>query len=231
MTRCPKCDIIIFNDSEVCPLCQCVTQEFTEEETEHIDGLFGEHAPYPNVGGKMKALRFVLRLVLFIFVVAEVIMVLINYYVSSAYPWSIITGISFLYIYLFLLYWVSHDNGFAAKVGLQLVITMVALYLIDYFNGNRGWALQWAIPGLILLGDGIVLFVMMLNRSRWASYLLLLMFLGLCAVTILILYYAHVIHRIVLPMICAVVTMIHIFGVFVFGGRSASREIKRRFHI
>ncbi len=157
-------------------------------------------------------------------------MVVVNYF-TSPYPWSLIVGAAFLYIYLFLIYWVSHDAGFAAKVGLQLLITMLMLFEIDYLNGMRGWSLQWAIPGLILLGDGLVFFLMMLNRSRWQSYLLLLLFLGLCSVGSMILYFAGVIHNIWLPLLSVFVTGFYFLGTILFGGGAAGRELARRFHI
>ena len=231
MGRCPKCNIIIYNRSGVCPLCNCVTDELTGEDEKAAALKFGENAPYPNVLGRAKLVKLILRIVLFVFVVAEVIMVLINYYTPIRYPWSLITGICMLYIYLFLLYWISHDSGFASKIGLQMLITMIALFFIDKANGMRGWSLQWAIPGIILLGDGIVFFVMMLNRSRWQSYVLLLILLGLCSAAIIILYVFGLIHSAVMPFICFLVTLFYIFGTFLFGGKKAGNELSRRFHI
>ena len=230
MNRCPQCHVILYHSPEICPLCQCVTEEMEQEEVSKATHLFGENAPYPDARGRQRVVRFILRLVLFCFVLAEAVMVVVNYFTTS-YPWSLIVGAAFLYIYLFLIYWVSHDAGFAAKVGLQLLITMLMLFEIDYLNGMRGWSLQWAIPGLILLGDGLVFFLMMLNRSRWQSYLLLLLFLGLCSVGSMILYFVQVIHNIWLPLLSVFVTGFYFLGTILFGGGAAGRELARRFHI
>ncbi len=231
MNRCPNCNVILYHHPQVCPLCHSVTEETDPEQSEHFAQLFGEPAPYPNARGRNKLLRFILKLVLFVFVVAEVIMIVINYYTAVTYPWSVITGFSFLYIYLFLVYWISHDSGFAAKVGLQMLITMVFLYEIDAFNGMRGWSLQWAIPSIILLGDGLVFLLMLLNRSRWQSYLLLLLLLGICSLVIMILFTVGKIHNVVLPLISLLVTSLYFFGTLLCGWKSAGRELSRRFHI
>ena len=116
-------------------------------------------------------------------------------------------------------------------MGLQLIFTMVLLYVIDYTTGSHGWALKWAIPGCILFGDGIVLFLMMLNRSRWASYILLLMFMGLCSVAITAILYFTKTGGMLLAAIAIAVTGIHILGAFVFGERAVARELGRRFHV
>ncbi len=231
MNFCPQCGIILYGHPQVCPLCQCVTEEMEEPAYEEAKALFGENAPYPDVYARQKLLRFWLKLILFVFVVAEVIMVLINYYTSVSYPWSLITGFSLLYTYMFLLYWINHDSGFAAKVGLQMLITMVFLFEIDNWTGFGGWSLQWAIPGIILLGDGLVFFLMMLNRSRWQSYMLLLLLMEICSLAIIALYFTGKIAGVVLPMICTLVTGFYFFGTILFGGGTAGRELSRRFHI
>ena len=231
MNRCPQCKVILYGHPQVCPLCQCVTEEMNKQECMEAGALFGENGPYPDVYARQKLQRFLLKLILFVFVVAEVVMVLINYYTAVSYPWSLITGFSLLYIYLFLLYWITHDAGFAAKVGLQMMITMVFLFEIDYWNGFKGWSLQWAIPGIILLGDGLVFFLMILNRSRWQSYMLLLLLMGVCSVAIIVLYFMGQIASVVLPMICTLVTGFFFFGTILFGGGAAGREFSRRFHI
>ncbi|MBO4337180.1 MAG: hypothetical protein J5842_03825 [Lachnospiraceae bacterium] len=231
MNRCPNCNIYLYSHPTVCPLCNSVTEELDEKEKYSARALFGMGAPYPDMHKKDRVLRFVLRLVLFIFLLAETVLVLINYLTSVKYPWSLITGVGLLYIYLFLLYWVRHDSGFAAKVGYQLFATQIFLFFIDYFNGFYGWSLQWAIPGIILLGDGIVFFLMMLNKSRWHSYLLLLLLMGICSLAILALYFTNVIHSIIMPLICTGVTAFYFLGTILFGGSSAGRELSRRFHV
>ncbi|MCR4850913.1 MAG: hypothetical protein K5870_06605 [Lachnospiraceae bacterium] len=231
MTRCPSCKITLYHNEEVCPLCSCVTEEINSDEESHIRARFGDASYYPNVQKRQKILRFILKLVLFIFVVAEAIMVSINYMTHVSYPWSLITGVSLIYIYLFLVYWVTYDSGFAAKVGLQLMITMIFLLIIDYTNGMHGWSLQWAIPGIILLGDGLVFFLMILNKSRWQSYLLLLLLMAICSIAILTLYFAGKIHIFLMPLICSGVSCLSAFGAILFGGKSAQHELKRRIHI
>ena len=231
ISRCPNCNIILFHSGETCPLCHCVTQETEKEETDHIIDLFGDDAPYPDVEGRLRKLRLALRVILLIFVVAELLMILINKVTTVSYPWSFITGVALLYIYLSLKYWVDHDSGFASKVGLQIMITICLLFAIDSCTGMRGWALQWAIPGVLLLGDLVVALLMIINRSRWQSYILLLLLTGIISLFLIILYFAGRIESVVMPLICEVVTCLYLFVLILFGGRKAEHEFSRRFHI
>jgi hypothetical protein len=230
-TKCPQCKIILFDQPDICPLCQCIIEETEADEERRITDLFGGNAPYPDVEGRRKKLRLALKIVLFIFVVAEFLMITINRLTTVSYPWSLITGVALLYIYLSLMYWIAYDSGFASKVGLQIMLTAFLLFAIDYFNGMRGWALEWAIPGIILLGDFIVAVLMLINRSRWQSYLLLLLFLAIISFVLIILYLCGVISNILMPLICEAVTFLYLFVMILFGERKAEHEFSRRFHI
>ena len=231
VSRCPKCNIILYNQSDTCPLCHCVVSELEGEEKESAVKLFGGDAPYPDVQGKRRRIRSALNIMLIIFIIAEIIMIQINDMTSVSYPWSLITGVSLLYIYLSLIYWLYYDAGSASKVALQLTITMLFLFSIDYFNGMTGWSLQWAIPGLILLGDLIVAVLMLVNRSRWQSYLLLLLYLAICSFVTIVLYMIGHINTMILAGISEAVTCLYLVSMILLGGRKAEREIKRRFHI
>jgi len=231
INRCPQCNIILFHQSDICPLCQCVTQEVEESETKHIIDVFGEDAPYPDIQGRRKKMRFALKLVLVLFVAIEALLILINGVTHVNYPWSVITGIALIYAYLFLVYWVNHDSGFASKVGLQIMITVILLFGIDYFNGMNGWSLQWAIPGVILVGDVIVAVLMLTNRSRWQSFLLLLLFLAVLSIIPIVLYFTGTVENIVMPLISEAVTFMYLLIMIFFGERKAEHEFSRRFHI
>ena len=231
MVRCPKCKVVLSRDREVCPLCSCVTEEMNKDEQERMAELFGEGAPYPDLMKKHKALRFVLKLLFFLFVLAEIIMILINVKVTPDVAWSAITGASLLYGYVSLLYWIKTDAGFAAKVGQQLLLTSILLYLIDYYSGNWGWALTYAIPGVILFGDVAVSILIALHRKSWYTYLLLLLLLGVMSLAELGLYFAGKAGNVIMPLICVIVTGLYILGLLLFGSNAALRELKRRFHI
>ena len=136
-----------------------------------------------------------------------------------------------LYFYLSMLYWIHHDAGYAAKIGLQISLTIGLLFGIDYFTGMTGWSLKWAIPGVILFGDAIVFFLMMLNRHHWYSYTLLLLLVAMFSVGIIVLYFMGRIENVVLPVICIAITGVYLLGTIIFGDREFTREIKRRFHV
>ncbi|MCR5755675.1 MAG: hypothetical protein K6G30_12795 [Acetatifactor sp.] len=231
MEKCNNCNIFVYDDTGICPLCHSVLGEPTKEDEEKLGRFSPKASPYPDLKKRARILRFLLRLILFLFILAEALMVGINYYVTPGVWWSGICGVSMAYIYLSVVYWIRHDAGYAAKVGLQLTLTILLLFGIDYFTGMNGWSLQWAIPGVILVGDAIVFLLMMLNREQWYSYTILLLMIGLFSVVIIALYFLGVIANIVLPILCVGVTGAYILGTFLLGDREFTREMKRRFYV
>lgn len=212
-------------------MCHSVLDEMTKNETDEFGIVIGKGAPYPDVRKRTKRLHFIMRLILFLFILAEIGLVVINYFAAPGFWWSGISGVAMIYIYLSMVYWINHDAGYAAKIGLQLTLTMLLLFGIDYFTGMTGWSLKWAIPGVILFGDAIVFFLMMLNRQHWYSYTLLLLLIAVFSVGIISLYFVGKITNVVLPVTCTGVTGIYLLGTIIFGDRELARELKRRFHV
>lgn len=229
MNICRNCNVIVYDDTDVCPLCHSVLDEMTPEEMD--SPVVSNGAPYPDVRKRTKRLHFVMRLILFLFIIAEIGLIVINRFATPHFWWSGISGIAMIYIYLSMIYWINHDAGYAAKIGLQLILTMTFLLGIDYFTGMTGWSLKWAIPGVILFGDAIVFFLMMLNRQHWYSYTLLLLLIAICSIAIISLYFTGKITNVVLPVTCTAVTGVYLLGTIIFGDREITRELKRRFHV
>lgn len=231
MNKCRHCNVMIYDDTEICPLCHSVLDEMTEEDRQKMERFSEKGAPYPDVKKRTKQLHFVMRLILFLFILAEICLIVINYFVTPNFWWSGISGAAMIYTYLSMVYWIHHDAGYAAKIGLQLCLTIALLVGIDYFTGMTGWSLQWAIPGVILFGDAIVFFLMMLNRHHWYSYTLLLLLIAIFSIVIISLYFAGKVANIILPVVSAGVTGVYLLGTIIFGDREFARELKRRFHV
>ena len=231
MNKCRNCNIIVYDETDVCPLCHSVLDELEEEERAAFSGFSEKGAPYPDIRRRTRRVHFALRLILFLFIVAEVAMILINYFATPKMWWSAITGIAMVYFYASMIYWMHRDAGYAAKIGSQICLTIALLIGIDYFTGMYGWSLNWAVPGIVLFGDAIVFFLMMLNRQYWYSYTLLLLLIGILSVGMMALYFIGKIESLVLPILCVSVTGLYLLGTIVFGDREFTREMKRRFHI
>ncbi len=84
MNKCKKCNVVILDDTDRCPLCKHVLES---------DGIPGE-SRYPDAIATARKFRFVENLVLFISIVAECLLIAINFQVDREVAWSL--GIDYL---------------------------------------------------------------------------------------------------------------------------------------
>ena len=229
MNRCINCNVYIADETQVCPLCHSVVEENVSKE-EHA-AWWRKGSNYPDVRKWQRKLQFFMRLILFVFIIAEAALIWINHMTFNGLWWCAICGISMLYSYLSMIYWLRHDSGPAAKIGMQLTLTILLVIGIDYFTGANGWSLEWAAPGMILAGDAIVFILMMTNRKQWYSYTLLLLLITLFSIGVIVFYAMGKVQHVILVAISAAVTFTFLLGTCIFGDRELKRELKRRFHV
>ncbi|MBR1507474.1 MAG: hypothetical protein IJ619_05685 [Eubacterium sp.] len=231
MNKCTNCNLIVYDKRETCPLCHKMLDETGEADREITERFISGLSGYPDVRTRERKIVFLLKIMLFAIVVAEIISVVINYLTTPHFWWSAISGISALYLYISMYYWVKHDSGLAIKIGVQLLQTMVLLVIIDYYTGWKGWALTWAVPGLILLGDAIVFFFMMLYKNNWYSYIMLIVLFAVLSVVVILLHIPGFTNHIILAVICTVITGLYLLGTIIFGNMEFGQEMRRRFHV
>ena len=61
MNKCTNCNLYVYDDTDVCPLCHSVLDEVAEEDKDRIGMFSPQGAPYPDVKKRRKQLHFALR--------------------------------------------------------------------------------------------------------------------------------------------------------------------------
>ena len=221
MSKCKQCDVIVRDDTEVCPLCKCVLDADGESENK-----------YPDIWAKNHVLKLIIRIYLFVAIVIESLLVFLNYIYFNGLYWSVIVGVVLAYIYLTLAYTVSYSHaGYRMKIIVGVAAGILLLYVIDHVLGNSGWSIDYAFPAALLAVDVTVLFLVILNRRNWQSYLsfqIAMILFSLIPVILNLVGYAH------MPLLADLALAVAVFlflGTVIIGGKRATTELKRRFHI
>lgn len=221
MSRCKQCGVIVRDDTEVCPLCKCVLD--TEGEAEN---------KYPDIWAKNHVLKLVIRIYLFAAIVTETLLIYLNYRYFNGIYWSVIVGVVLAYIYLTLAYTVSYSrSGYRMKIIVGVAGGILLLNVIDHVLGNNGWSIDYAFPAALLAVDVTVLFLVIFNRRNWQSYLsfqIAMIFFSLIPVVLNLIGYARV------PLLANLALAVAVFlflGTVIIGGKRATTELKRRFHV
>ena len=231
MKYCSNCRIGVYDEVRSCPLCHKVLDIMPDEEEPRFLQAGCSVGTYPDARLRHRRLRFILRIIFFIFILAAIAAVAVNHILTPNVHWAWITIAALVYLYFFLWFWVRNDTTVIGKLGLMLIVSMVLLLIIDHFTGAHGWALTWAVPGLILLGDLIIFLFMIINREAWYSYLLTLLVFAVCSVVVVAVFLILDKENLLLPMICLGVSILYLLATFTFRPREFGREFIRRFHV
>ena len=117
------------------------------------------------------------------------------------------------------------------KIIVGVAAGILLLYVIDHVLGNSGWSIDYAFPAALLAVDVTVLFLVILNRRNWQSYLsfqIAMILFSLIPVILNLVGYAH------MPLLADLALAVAVFlflGTVIIGGKRATTELKRRFHI
>ena len=130
MNKCKRCNVQIVDDTEICPLCGNVV---TKEGEEQFDA-------YPDIRNKIKLLKKLVVIAIYLLVVIEIGLCLIDYYTDYWIGWSVVTGICILYTIFTLVYSVNQKNGHIRKIFMQFAAALVVRLggTCVYAGGGRG---------------------------------------------------------------------------------------------
>ena len=145
MNKCKKCNVVILDDTDRCPLCKHVLES---------DGIPGE-SRYPDAIATARKFRFVENLVLFISIVAECLLIAINFQVDREVAWSIDLAL-FILILVNRRNWQSYMMSELLTILLSIVPVVLLQMRIIHFPylawGSLGVSV-FLFLGTLILGD------------------------------------------------------------------------------
>lgn len=202
-------------------MCKCVLD---------VDGQ--AESKYPDIWAKNYVLKLVIRIYLFVAIVLEAVLVAINYFFFHGTYWSVVVGVILAYIYFTLAYTVSYSRaGYRMKIIVGVACGVLLLLVIDRVLGNNGWSMNYAFPAALLATDAVILGFIIFNRRNWQSYLSFQLAMVVFSIVPVLLSVLGLVTAPMLSYVAAAMAVFSFLGTVIIGGRRATTELKRRFHI
>lgn len=220
MAKCRICKLEVLDETEVCPLCRSIL-----EPTDAVENM------YPNVRRKIRRLKLISNIYLFLAVCLEAALVCINVVTTSQIWWSVVTGLAFFYFYLVLRYAILGKSGYRSKIFLLTLIAVLSAVAVDMVVGYQGWSVDYVLPAGIVLVDVVILGCMFFNRRNWQSYMMWQLLMILCSIVPAALFWLGMEHNIYLAAAPGAISAAMFLGTLIIGDRRARMELVRRFHI
>lgn len=221
MSKCNNCKIEILDASDKCPFCKCVLSN---------DGGQGVNT-YPDARVGFRRSRLVANIILFLSIVVEFVLFLINDLVTPDIFWCAIVGMILLYANVVMRLAIIGQSGYQFKTIALVVLGVAVLFGIDFLTGYKAWSLNFVWPICVLLLDASILLLMIINHRNWQSYmmtqLLMIVLSGIPVIFLLL----GIVTSPYLPVITLAVSILIFLGTLIIGDQRARTEMKRRFHI
>lgn len=220
MRRCKRCDILVVDDTNLCPLCDSV-----------LDGDEPGENRYPRLEGEFQKFVLFKKIIYFILVATGTLSVLVNYLTFRGFYWSVIVLGAIAYCFFTINYTVMNCTNIGAKVIFQAVGILILTWIIDMVTGYTGWSIRYAIPAMLLLADTVLVAMMIFNTTRWQGYFMCQLAVTGLSVIPVILAALGIVDNMNLAIITCAVLWLILAATVIFGGRKVNQELKRRFHI
>jgi hypothetical protein len=221
MSKCRNCKIEITDVTDKCPFCHCVLEQ---DETECQNR-------YPEAWVVVRRFHLFENIVLFLSILIEAVLMLVNYFVTPFFVWSAIVGLILIYGNVVLRLAIIGKSGYQFKTISLVIIGSVILVAIDYLTGYRRWSLNYVVPAGVLFMDAGILVLMIVNKRNWQSYMMVqIITILLSLIQVILLALGEVTVTSLTVIACAVSVFIFL-GTWIIGDERARTEMKRRFHI
>ena len=230
--HCNRCNIEIMDDAIECPLCHGVLEDApdSDADTPQVEDV-SRSLTYPDVSSSVHLLQLIVRIVIFTAIVAEVIVLIVNYMTFNGVYWSFIVGLGLLYGCATLLYSVLERKSMQRIIQVQMLLALLLVILLDVVLGYKGWSFKYVIP-LILMGVDLGIVVLMfVGIDGWQTYIMTEIVTFLLSIVLMILHFTHLVSTSYFTIISLAVTGLILLGTIMFGQNMISNEIKRRFRI
>jgi hypothetical protein len=186
---------------------------------------------YPEAWVVVRRFHLFENIVLFLSILIEAVLMLVNYFVTPFFVWSAIVGLILIYGNVVLRLAIIGKSGYQFKTISLVIIGSVILVAIDYLTGYRRWSLNYVVPAGVLFMDVGILVLMIVNKRNWQSYMMVqIITILLSLIQVILLALGEVTVTSLTVIACAVSVFIFL-GTWIIGDERARTEMKRRFHI
>ena len=185
---------------------------------------------YPNKISAKKGKKIV-KILIIVSIVVSILLILLNKSINPKIPWSQLSIIGIIYVWITVIYAINKNTNIAAHVLLQTVLISILTVGIDYLLGFEKWSLYLSIP-IVFITANISMFVLTIisykKYLRYAIYQLSLCILSLIPVILLT---ENMIQKKTLSYIAIGVSIVNFVITIIFCQKDIREELKRKFHM
>ena len=187
---------------------------------------------YPQIRNVKKS-NFTIKILAIISIIISMICVIINLCVATKFLWCLLVIIGIIYSWVTVLYSIHRNVNIASNVTIQAVAISLLILCIDFIIGYKGWAINIAIPIIIVVANITILILTFVSVSKYYKYAIYQLIIFVLSIIPLIIYYTFkgVIVKPIFMIISSSIAVFTFISSLILCGKNIMEELDRRLHM
>lgn len=159
--------------------------------------------------------------------------VIVNLCTSTNYLWCLIVIAGILYTWITVMYSINRNVNIASSVVVQTIAISALTLCIDFILGYQGWAINIAIPIIIMVANVTILVLTIVSVRRYYKYAIYQLIISALSFIPLILFWIwdDVITKPIFTTISSSIAAFTLIMSLILCGKNIVEELDRRLHL
>lgn len=224
--KCKNCSVSFFSRTAICPLCGTEAEDL-DFDTQNDSCFYPEYAE-----PKISKLDIAKKIILFLTIAFSSMAIFINMFSLTIQSslWSLLFVSCLFYTFVSFKTLSSKKMHTGAKILVQLLLISALVIIIDIFSGFKKWSTTFVIPSLSFASSLVIVFIAVGKRSLYKEFSGYLLTSFLISIIPALLCLVKLSTHIWVGYASFLVSLLMLFGLYVFSEKDFKSEMKKRFH-
>lgn len=185
---------------------------------------------YPQ---KIKAKKSdkIIKILISVSIGIALILLLINKLTTPNIPWAALANAGILYSWITVIYSVRKNVNIAGHVLLQTIAISVLTIYIDYKLGMKGWAINIAIPIIIMIANVTMLVLTIVSYKKYIKYAIYQLIIVIFSMLPVVFVTENIVQNKTLSVIASGISVLNFIFCLVLCAKDVKEAIIRKFHM
>lgn len=164
-------------------------------------------------------------------IILALILLLINKLTTPNVPWAALANGGIVYIWITAIYSIRKNTNMAGHVLLQTLAISILAVFIDYKLGFKGWAIEIAIPIIIIIANITMLILTIVSYKKYIKYAIYQLLIVLFSMLPILFIEENMVNNIALSIIATSISILNFILCLILCAKDVKEAIIRKFHM
>ena len=159
------------------------------------------------------------------------LLVLINHLTTPKVHWAGLANAGIIYTWVTVIYAINKNTNIAAHVLLQTIAISTLTIYVDYKTGMKGWAINLAIPIIIIIANVAMLVLTIVSHKKYIRYSIYQLIICVFSLIPIFLVHEKLAKNVIMSYVASGVSIVNFVLTICLCARDVKEDIIRKFHM